>query len=71
MCLIGKTELLCMQCWGIMPYLSARRKSNDFSRVMMGTWGIFSSYGGDGHPKLVSVQRRQDSCLVTKDTSGI
>ena len=36
-----------------------------------GTWGIFSSYGGDGHLKLMFVQRRQDSYLVTRDTSGI
>ena len=35
------------------------------------TWGILSSYSGDCHSKLVFVQRRQDSCLVTRDTSGI
>ena len=38
---------------------------------MVGTWGTFSSYGGDGHAKLVFVQRCQDSCLVTRYTSGI
>ena len=37
----------------------------------MVTWGIFSSYGRDGHSKLVFVQRHQDSCLVKTDTSGI
>ena len=37
----------------------------------MGTWGIFSSYGRGGHSKPVFVQRRQDSCLVMRDTSGI
>ena len=42
-----------------------------FSRVVMGTWGIFSSYGWDGPSKLVFVQRHQDSCLVMRDTSGI
>ena len=31
----------------------------------------FSSCGGDGHSKLRFVQRSQDSCLVTMDTSGI
>ena len=36
-----------------------------------GNLGIFSSYGGDGHSKLAFVQRCQDSCLVTRDTSGI
>ena len=65
------SELLCTQCRGIGPHLSARGKSHGFSRVAVGTWGIFSSYGGDGHSKLVFVQRRQDSCLVTIATSGI
>ena len=37
----------------------------------MGTWGIFSSYSGDDPSKLIFVQQRQDSCLVTRDTSGI
>ena len=37
----------------------------------MGTWGIFSSYSGDDPSKLVSVQQRQDSFLVTRDTSRI
>ena len=32
---------------------------------------MFSSYGGHGHSKLVFVQLCQDSCLVTRDTSGI
>ena len=36
-----------------------------------GTWGILLSYGGDDHPKLVFVQRRQVSCLITRDTSRI
>ena len=53
------------------PYLSLRGKSHCFSHVAAGTWGIFSSYGGDGHSKLVFVQQRQDSCLVMMDTSGI
>ena len=38
---------------------------------MAGTWGIFSSYGGDDPSKLVFVQRCQDSCLVRRDTSII
>ena len=50
MCLIGNTQLLCMQCRGIGPHLMARGKSNGFSRVAAGTWGIFSSY--DGMPIL-------------------
>ena len=48
-----------------------RRMSHVFSRVVAGTCGIFSSYDGDGPSKLVFVQPRQDSCLVTRDTSGI
>ena len=38
---------------------------------MAGTWYIFLSYGRDCHSKLVFVQRLQDSCLVTRETSGI
>ena len=48
-----------------------RGKSHVFSRVAAGTWGIFSSYGGDDTSKLLFVQRRQYSCLVTKHNSGI
>ena len=53
-----------------MPHLAAREKSHEFSRVAAGTWWISSSYGDDGHLKLGFVQRSQDSCLVTTDTSG-
>ena len=51
MCLIGKTQLLCMQCRGIGPHLMAWEKSHGFSRVVAGTWGILSSYDGDAHLK--------------------
>ena len=50
MCLIGKTQLLCMQCRGIGPHLMVSWKSHGFSRVAAGTWGKFSSY--DGMPIL-------------------
>ena len=46
-------------------------KSHGFSGVAAGTWVIFSSYGGDDTSKLVFVHRYQDSCLLTRDTSGI
>ena len=49
----------------------ARGKSHGFSRVVVGTWGIFSSYSVGDPSKLVFVQRHQDSCLVMRDTSGI
>ena len=49
----------------------ARGKSHGFSRGAVGTWGIFSSYGRDGRSKLEFVQRRQNSCLVKRDISGI
>ena len=49
----------------------AEAESHCFSRVLLGTWVIFTSYGGDGHSKRVFVQPCQDSCLVTRDTSGI
>ena len=55
MCLIGKKQLLCMQCRGIRPHLVARGKSHAFSRVEAGTWVIFSSYDGDAHFKRVFV----------------
>ena len=71
MCLIGNTELLCMQCRVIGPHLSGRRKSHGFSLVVVGSWGMFSSYSRDGHSKLLFVQRHQDSRLVMLDTSGI
>ena len=51
MCLIGKTQLLSMQCRGFGPHLVVRGKSHGFSRVAAGTWGIFSSYDGDAHSK--------------------
>ena len=51
MCLIGKTQLLGMQCRGIGPHLLAMWKSHGFSRVGAGTWAIFSSYDGDAHSK--------------------
>ena len=56
MCLIWKTEMPCMQCRGIGPHLAASGKSHGFCRVAVGTWGIFSSYGGDDPSKLVFVQ---------------
>ena len=69
-CFIGNTELLCMQCREIGPHLAAWGKSHDFSRLAAGTWGIFSSYNGDGPSKLVFVQRHQDSSLIERDTLG-
>ena len=65
------TELLCTQCRGNMPHLAVRGKSHGFSRVEAENWGIFSSYDGDSTFFLEFVQRSQDSCLVTKGTSGI
>ena len=55
---------------GNRAHLPARGMSHGISRVAAGTWGIFSSYSGDGHSKLHFVQRSQDSCLVMRDTSG-
>ena len=51
MCLIGKTQLLCMKCRGFGPHLVAMGKYHVFSRVGAGTYGIFSSYDGDAHSK--------------------
>ena len=37
---------------GIGPHPTARGKSNVVFRVVARCWGIFSSYGRDGHSKL-------------------
>ena len=69
MCLIGNMGLLCAQCRGIVHHFMVRGKSRGFSRVVAGTWDLYSSFGGDFHLKLEFVQRCQDSCLVMTDTS--
>ena len=53
---------------GIRPSSPAECMSHGISRVAGGSWGIFSSYTGDGHSKLHFVQRSQDCCLVRTDT---
>ena len=58
-----------MKCRGIRSHHAATGKSHEFSRVVAGTWCIFSSYDGDGYLKLGFVQQRQDTCLVMTDTS--
>ena len=65
----GEHGILYKHCRGIGPHLAARGKSHGFYRVVVGTWGIFSSYVGDGPSKLVFFQQHQDSCLVVRDTS--
>ena len=42
-----------------------------FSRIAAGTWDIFSCYGRDDPSQLLFVQRRQESSILMKDTSGI
>ena len=56
MCLIRNMELLCTQSRGFGPHLPPRGMSHGISRVAAGTWGIFSSYSGDGLLKLHFVQ---------------
>ena len=68
---MGNMKLFCMPFSIIGPHLAVRGKSQIFSGVVAGIWGIFSSYGRDGNSKLVFVQRSQESCLITRDTSGI
>ena len=60
-----------MQCRGIGPHLTAKRKSHGFPRVAVGTWGTCSSYAGDDPSKLMFLHRCPDSCLVTSNPSGI
>ena len=47
-----------------------RGKSQAFSQVAAGTWGFITSYDGDVLETLMFSQQRQDSCLVSMDTSG-
>ena len=42
-----------------------------FARIAAGTWDIFSCFGGDNPSQLLFVQRRQESCILLKDISGI
>ena len=63
--------MLCPQCRGIGPHLTARGNSHGISQVAAGTWGIFLTQVGNDPSKLVFVQRCQHSCLVTRDNSGI
>ena len=69
--LIGNKKLLCKQCRGIRPHLTARGMSHDFSQAAALTWGVFSSYGGNDPSELLFIQRCQDPCLVMRDTSII
>ena len=55
----------------IRPHLHPRGTSHGISRVAAKTWGLVSSYSGDGHSKIYFLQRSQDSCLVRTETSGI
>ena len=71
MCLIGKTQLLCMQCRGIWPQILPRGKSNGFPRVAAGTWGIFSSYTGMSIQNWSLFSEVRTPCLGTTDTSGM
>ena len=48
-----------------------RGESHIFSRVAVETWGTFSGYSGDGHSEFVFVQQHLDSCVVTRENSGI
>ena len=52
MSLIGNTKLLCSQFRGFGAHLLLMGMSHGIFRVASGTWGIFSSYSGDGHSNL-------------------
>ena len=69
-CMMATMELLCTQRIGIGPHLVGSGNSHGFSPLSSGTCGIFSGNGQEGPSKFVFVQRREDSCLVARDTSG-
>ena len=48
-CLTGNKELICMQFKGIRAHLSVSGKSDGFSIVAAGSWGMFSSNGVGSH----------------------
>ena len=52
MCLIGKTQLLCMQCRGNGPHLVVRGKSHLIA-VANTSKAMLNSGGESGHPCLV------------------
>ena len=68
---MGNMELLCMQCRGIGPHLAASGKSHDFFSSCGGNLGYILELLWDDPSKPLFVQRHQDSCLLTRDTSGI
>ena len=63
--------MLCSQCRRIRPHLVTKGNFHGVSQVAEGNRDIFSSYGGNDPSKLEFVQRHQDSCPITRDTSGI
>ena len=63
-------KLFSTQCQGIQPNLAVRATSHGFSRVVSGTWDIFSCDIGDGSSKVMNVQQHQDSSLLARDTLG-
>ena len=70
-CLIGKTQLLCMQGMGIGPHLAARWKSHGFSRVASGT-GVYSPVtAGMSIRNWSFFQRIQDTCLRMTEKLGM
>ena len=62
MSFIGNTELVSPKCRGFGPHFPPRGMSHGISRVAARTWGIFSSYSGDGLLKLHFVQRSKEPC---------
>ena len=60
-----------MQCRGIGPHLAASLKSHDFFWSCGGNLGYILELLRDDPSKPLFVQRRQDSCLLRRDTSGI
>ena len=51
-CLIWNSGLLCTQWRESKSHLPVWAMCHGISRVVAGTWGIFSSYRWDGHSKL-------------------
>ena len=69
MFLIGKTQLLCMQCRGIGPHLVATGKSHGFSRVAAGNWGIEKRWAGEKQAGIKIARRNINNLRYTDDTT--
>ena len=71
MCLIGKTQFLCMQCRGIGPLLVARGKFHGFSRVAAGTTVVLNVVLFAGQETPVDPSTPSDGDVIEGDDTPV